>query len=598
MNPNPTNSSPLRPPEVLSRSQTCQIEPVIRKWAPRPILWIALAYLLTSTTGRTQSVQEFRHVTNANQTITLFSLVNWLNVTEVNIPDTIAGLPVTAIGAGAFQALPIQHVRIPGSVTHIGRAAFARCERLLTAKISRGVTHIDDYAFASCSSLVAAPIPDSVTHLGEEAFSGCHSLTHINLPGGVAHLGTGAFAGCSSAKEITVDPLNAFFRNVDGVLFDRNHTTLLQCMAGRVGTYQIPDTISHIQAMAFTGCARLTHIAIPEGITRIEDYAFSQCEGLNTLKIPESVTHIGQNAFSGCRNLPAIRIPSGVTTIGYNAFAYLPQLASITIPRSVTFLATDVFEACRNLTTVYFEGNAPTPEPWWLSDNSTALYLPGTTGWKSTFAGRPTAAWKLPHPMILPLAPQPGLGAAAQEFGFVISWATNAAVVVEAAESPTSSHWVPISKHSLRYSSCSTNKSNGWISFTDPEATRPAARFYRLRSEPDAVEGGTNPRITIRDLLGTYRRLPVQNGFHTGTIAAKSDQPGDDRLYWLNEDRVGWDLCPRLAEGDLATSGTPYSSLPDSDRFILNIQDDQVIGFYFLGELYVREVIDPQESWE
>jgi len=31
----------------------------------------------------------------------------------------------------------------------------------------------------------------------------------------------------------------------------------------------------------------------------------------------------------------------------------------------------------------------------------TVYYLPGTTGWSTTFGGRPTAPWLLPNPLIL-----------------------------------------------------------------------------------------------------------------------------------------------------------------------------------------------------
>ena len=47
------------------------------------------------------------------------------------------------------------------------------------------------------------------------------------------------------------------------------------------------------------------------------------------------------------------------------------------------------------------------------------------------FDGRPTAPWFLPNPLILTHSASFGVGA--NGFGFTISWATNASVVVQAA---------------------------------------------------------------------------------------------------------------------------------------------------------------------
>ena len=50
---------------------------------------------------------------------------------------------------------------------------------------------------------------------------------------------------------------------------------------------------------------------------------------------------------------------------------------------------------CTSLTGVYFQGNAPSLAGSSVFDgdnHATVYYLPGTTGWGSTFGGRPTVA--------------------------------------------------------------------------------------------------------------------------------------------------------------------------------------------------------------
>lgn len=129
---------------------------------------------------------------------------------------------------------------------------------------------------------------------------------------------------------------------------------------------------------------------------------------------------------------------------------------------------------------MYFEGNAPYDNSVFVGDSgATVYYLPGTKGWGSTFGGLPTAPWSLPNHVIL--NSRPGFGVATKGFGFVISWATNATVVVEATTSLAAPAWSPVSTNSITYAPGSANPTNGWSRFTDPQWQNQPGRFYRLR---------------------------------------------------------------------------------------------------------------------
>jgi hypothetical protein len=103
-------------------------------------------------------------------------------------------------------------------------------------------------------------------------------------------------------------------------------------------------------------------------------------------------------------------------------------------------------------------------------DNATAYYLPGTTGWGSTFGGIPTALWTLPYPLIL----NGSLGVLSNQFGFTVSWATNLNVVVEAATDLASPVWSPLQTNAL---------TSGSFYFSDPQWEHYPSRFYRVRSQ-------------------------------------------------------------------------------------------------------------------
>jgi hypothetical protein len=129
--------------------------------------------------------------------------------------------------------------------------------------------------------------------------------------------------------------------------------------------------------------------------------------------------------------------------------------------------------AWTSLTGVYFQGSAPivASSAFFGDYNATVYYLPGTTGWYTPFGGRPTALWFLPNPLILNNSPS--FGVQTNEFGFIISWATNIPVVVEACTDLANHNWSPVSTNPL---------TGGSSYFSDPQWTNYPTRLYRLRS--------------------------------------------------------------------------------------------------------------------
>lgn len=93
----------------------------------------------------------------------------------------------------------------------------------------------------------------------------------------------------------------------------------------------LPEGLTHIGGVAFSGCSSLTSITIPNSVTSIGEYAFYDCDGLTQVTIPDSVTSIGKDAFHGCDQLVSVAIGSGITTIGEYAFSGCYKLNQIRI---------------------------------------------------------------------------------------------------------------------------------------------------------------------------------------------------------------------------------------------------------------------------
>ena len=214
--------------------------------------------------------------------------IGYCEDTDLVIPATYRGLPVTAIGSNAFESVrSFKSVSIPASVTTIGEYAFAHCGvTSVTFATNSQLTTVDRYAFFSSSSLQSIALPDGVTTIGVAAFNGCNNITSISIPDSITTIENRALDFNSSAFTV--------YNNAKYLGNSTNpYLVLVRAIDTSITTYNIHTDAKLIYAFAFTDCTLLTSVTIPDSVTIIGNSVFYKCDALESLIIGSGVTSIG-----------------------------------------------------------------------------------------------------------------------------------------------------------------------------------------------------------------------------------------------------------------------------------------------------------------
>jgi len=251
--------------------------------------------------------------------------------TDITIPTTIDGYPVSAVGDYAFtQYSVLESITIPNGITSVGNYAFYKCtaleeiafpdsvltignnavdccSELKTASLGNGVTSIGNYCFSSCPKLTDVDLGTSLQVIGEYAFYNATSLEKIEIPASVTQSKYRAFYYCTSLNEVHITDLEAWC-NIEFYSggwranpLEEGHNLYLN--GALVTDLVIPSTVTQVKNCAFQGCTSITSVTIPEGVTSIGNLAFWYCTNLESIIIPSTVTSFGSNVFDGCNAL-------------------------------------------------------------------------------------------------------------------------------------------------------------------------------------------------------------------------------------------------------------------------------------------------------
>lgn len=253
-------------------------------------------------------------------------------LTSIVVPE---GVP--CVGDSMFYSCSsMTSVTLPQTITSIGANAFYHCNLLKTVALPDAVEEIHERAFNLCYSMTTVTTPANLKRIDYRAFDNCTKLKGFTLPASFTLLDSLAFCGCSEMRRIDVAEGNAVYSSVDGVLFNKDMTTLLCCPGGKLGDYVVPESVTTIDDYGFYYCRTLQSITLPYSLKTIGNHAFRFCSALKTIALPPTLETIAHDAFSQCPNIKSFlcyapNVPDIVSSTfnanNYNVPLYVPYVA-------------------------------------------------------------------------------------------------------------------------------------------------------------------------------------------------------------------------------------------------------------------------------
>ena len=266
----------------------------------------------------------------------LFAGMNKL--TSVSLPSS-----VTEIGEYCFYgASALKTFTCPSNLTVIENCAFKDATSLVTINYNKKLTKLGSDVFAACRSMKVGVVPGTLVGpdaIGWAIFQDCESLEKIVIEEGVTHFDKVMYWGGSKLKEIqipstvvsfacynfgdleryTVSPYNRYYTDVDGVLFNKNMTTLISYPSEKEDSfYNIPDSVKKIAERAFYSNTRLLYLDMSCAVTTLTKDTFYYVFSIVNVNLPSGLKKICSEALNNI-SFTTLYVPSTVTTIESNS---------------------------------------------------------------------------------------------------------------------------------------------------------------------------------------------------------------------------------------------------------------------------------------
>ena len=222
-------------------------------------------------------------------------VVNYIGEsTDVVIPETIDGKPVTEIGNSFTYGktpdgkshinLAVTSVWMPDTVRTIGYHAFEDLDSLESVRLSEGLQTIGINAFRRCTALKSITLPEGLKTIETGAFESTTALKEITIPKSVVEIQYEAFLK-SSLEKVTFEEGIQLERITDSVFAGTNLKEIT-----------LPASVKKLDRLALGNCPSLTKVVLNDGLEQIGDYVVG-ASGVTELVVPASVTDMTYDSF-------------------------------------------------------------------------------------------------------------------------------------------------------------------------------------------------------------------------------------------------------------------------------------------------------------
>ena len=293
--------------------------------------------------------------------INAYAFYSCKKLKSIEIPKS-----VTVIEEQAFEYCKgLTSITIPSGVKVIDFATFMGCSNLTSIKLHKGLSIIEENAFSDCVKLKSITIPDSVTTIGSYAFVNCEQLKSITIPKSVTSIGRVVFTGCDKLASINVSGKNKKYASKDGVLYNKNFTTLVNYPIGKKNaSFSIPSTVKKVNYDAIVWCVYLKSLYVSKNVKEIEIFGCTKLSKISVDKNNKTYTSVDGVLFNKKKTLlyvyPAAKkdtsytIPNSVKTIEPFAFHRCNNLKTVTVSKNVKVVKLSTFYECKNLQNITF----------------------------------------------------------------------------------------------------------------------------------------------------------------------------------------------------------------------------------------------------
>ena len=222
--------------------------------------YLSIMSFMVSTFGRVASEHAFSSVVanheelQAGRTLVISSDVNKIGAYSLALSSKLV------------------NVYVPSSVTEIGEGAFTACKNLVNLQLDSKITTIPESMLMLDSKIDDFVVPEGVTNIEDGAFVSSR-INKLYLPSTLGELPSDFFNNPSFITYIDVNANNSHYTSDDGVLYDKDETSLVYYPSGKKdSSYSFPASIKHVKKYSIFYNSHLKH-AIFNGMLDLEEYA-------------------------------------------------------------------------------------------------------------------------------------------------------------------------------------------------------------------------------------------------------------------------------------------------------------------------------------